>query len=118
MKDTERAKIMKKARDGGFGVIDCHSHPRATDDVCFSLSDRRGIEEFAAYARWKLDGKPYVATAWGASSVDAVLWHGEFTQPNPLGEIRVTGDRTQVVKPQRSWFRPARSVQRRPRHGR
>src|SRR5204862_2134353 len=79
MKDSERAKIMKLAREKNLCAIDCHSHPRADDDVWFSPSDVAGISEFAEYAKWKLDGKPFAAMVWGEESVDAVLWHGDFT---------------------------------------
>src|SRR5262245_24501650 len=74
MKDSERAKIMKLAREKSLCAIDCHSHPRAGDDVWFSPSDVAGISEFAQYAKWKLDGKPFAAMVWGEESVDAVLW--------------------------------------------
>src|SRR5262245_21120196 len=33
MKDSERAKIMKLARDKDLSVIDCHSHPFSGEDV-------------------------------------------------------------------------------------
>lgn len=118
MKDSERAKIMKQARDGNFAVVDCHSHPRATDDVWFSPSDRDGTAEFAAYARWKLDGKPYVATVWGRSSTDAVLWQGDFTQPQRVDAIRVVGERTRTILPRGSWFRAPRFPRGRTIHGR
>src|SRR5262245_19304129 len=50
MKDSERAKIMTLARRGDYAVIDCHSHPDSDGDVQFSISDRYGITDFAAYA--------------------------------------------------------------------
>ena len=43
MKDSERAKIMKLAREKNLCAIDCHSHPHASDDVWFSPSDVAGI---------------------------------------------------------------------------
>lgn len=33
MKDTERGKIMRLAREKNLCAIDCHSHPHADDDV-------------------------------------------------------------------------------------
>lgn len=51
LRDTERAKIMRIAREGGYGLIDCHSHPGSGDDVWFSPIDRSGISEFAAYVK-------------------------------------------------------------------
>src|ERR1700692_4189607 len=59
MKDSERAKIMKMARDRNLCAIDCHSHPHAAANVWFSPSDVAGINEFAQYAKWKLPGKPF-----------------------------------------------------------
>src|SRR5437660_4298106 len=47
MKDGERARIMKRARDSGFAVIECHSHPNSGNQVWFSPSDKLGIREFA-----------------------------------------------------------------------
>ena len=103
MKDQERGKIMKMARD--CGVVDCHSHPDSQDEIAFSPSDRKGITEFAAYAKWKLPGKPYVAMVWGESSVDAVVWHDSFEAPWQLGEVRVTSPtRTRVATPRGKWF--------------
>jgi len=104
MKDTERARIMKMARDRQMAIIDCHSHPRSDKYVRFSLSDRHGIEEFAAYARWKLDSKPYAATVWGESSVDGVMWHGDFSKPYPIDELWIVDkNETRVLFPENSW---------------
>lgn len=116
LKDTERAKIMKFARDGGYALIDCHSHPASDSDVTFSCSDRSGITEFAAYAKWKLDGKPYIAMVWGESSVDAVAWYGNFAAAMPVAEVRVAGDRPRVFVPRGTWHhRPRLSPRERSR---
>lgn len=105
MQDAERAKIMKMARDLDCGVIDCHSHPGSQDQVCFSLSDRAGITQFAAYAKWKLPGQPYAALVWGETSLDAVLWQADFRAPEPLDEVVVLdGSVSRVVRPRFSWF--------------
>jgi hypothetical protein len=113
MRDDERAKIMKLARDQGSGVIDCHSHPGSQGKVQFSPSDRTGISEFAAYAKWKLPGKPYAAMVWGETSLDAVLWQGEFQNPETVNEVIVPADPTsRVIRPRGSWFlEPIRSKQ-------
>lgn len=105
MRDSERAKIMKIARDTSSGVVDCHSHPGSQDRVHFSLSDRAGITEFSAYAKWKLPGQPYAAMVWGEASLDAVLWHGDFRAPQLVNEVIVLDDSTsRVVHPEGSWF--------------
>ncbi len=103
MKDEERAKIMKIARDKNFAVIDCHSHPGANDYVWFSPSDRRGIEEFAAYARWKLDGKPFAALVWGESSFDGVIWHSDFAKSHAIDALQIFGKNKKILLPQNTW---------------
>lgn len=105
MRDAERAKIMKMARDLNCGVIDCHSHPGSEDQVCFSPTDRAGIVEFSAYAKWKLPGQPYAAMVWGETSLDAVLWQGDFRGPQLVDEVVVLDSSTsRVIRPQFSWF--------------
>jgi homogentisate 1,2-dioxygenase len=105
MKDTERAKIMKIARDADFAVIDCHSHPGSGDDVWFSPSDQAGISDFALYVKWKLDGKPYAAMVWGESSLDAVAWHSNFAEVQQVDEVRIVGRSSQILTPRGTWFR-------------
>lgn len=107
MRDSERAKIMKLARDKSLAAIDCHSHPHSREDVWFSPSDIAGIKEFAQYARWKLNGRPFAAMVWGEQSVDAVVWQGAFLQAEPIHEIHL-GIPSCVLVPNRSWFKPAR----------
>lgn len=105
MRDTERARIMKMARDSASGVIDCHSHPGSQDRVYFSPSDRTGITEFSAYAKWKLPSQPYAAMVWGEASLDAVLWHDSFTTPSAVDEVVVLdSSASRIVRPRGSWF--------------
>jgi hypothetical protein len=111
MRDSERAKIMKLARDKGFATIDCHSHPRSGDDVWFSPSDIAGITEFSQYARWKLDAKPFAAIVWGERSLDAVLWEGDFTQVHAVDKVQISGSPS-VLIPNGSWFKPRRKTHR------
>lgn len=105
LKNSERAVIMKQARDGNFAAIECHSHPGSGKRVRFSPSDTTGIARFALYAKWKLDGKPYGAMVWGESSVDAVVWHGGFAQPMQVNEVRIVGPRMKVLIPRATWRR-------------
>ncbi len=104
MNDAERAKIMKKARDRGVAVVECHSHPGSEDAVCFSLSDQKGIAEFALYAKWKLDGKPYAAMVWGECSVDAVIWLSNFAEPHKVNEVCIIGKMAKILVPRNTWF--------------
>jgi len=104
MNDAERAKIMKIAKDTNLAVIDCHSHPGSDEDVGFSPSDKRGITEFAAYAKWKLDGKPFTAMVWGESSVDAVGWCDSFEKATKIDVVKILGDSARVLVPRGTWF--------------
>lgn len=112
MKDSERAKIMKLAREKDLCAIDCHSHPRASDDVWFSPSDIAGITEFAQYAKWKLGGKPFAAMVWGEESVDAVLWQEDFDGGQRVGAVKILGDPEQIITPTGSWFHAPRGKHR------
>jgi hypothetical protein len=112
MKDAERLKIMRMAVDRQCGIIDCHSHPGASDDVWFSPSDIAGITAFAQYAKWKLRGQVYVATVWGESSVDAVSWSGAFDGPTAIEAVEITGATLRRLVPTGSWFREPRAHRR------
>ena len=112
MKDTERAKIMQLARAKQLCAIDCHSHPHAEGDVWFSSSDVTGITEFADYAKWKLDGRPFAAIVWGETSVDAVVWSGDFAGPTTARDIRIDGVTPHILQPTNSWFQRSRGKHR------
>lgn len=112
MKDSERAKIMKLAREKNLCAIDCHSHPRACDDVWFSPSDVAGITEFAQYAKWKLGCKPFAAMVWGEQSVDAVVWQGEFTHAERVAQANILGSTNRILTPTGSWFRAPKGKHR------
>jgi len=104
MKDSERGKIMKLARDKNLCAIDCHSHPDSGEDVWFSPSDVAGITEFAQYANWKLSGKPFAALVWGEDSIDGVVWRDAFERALPLAEVQFVGAATKTLIPTGSWF--------------
>jgi hypothetical protein len=104
MKDTERAKIMNLARKDQFAVIDCHSHPGSNGAVAFSPSDRNGITDFALYAKWKLADKPFSAVVWGETSLDAVVWYGDFQKAQPVDMIQILDKDVRSLKPNGSWF--------------
>ncbi len=104
MTDEERAKILKMARDRNAAIIDCHSHPHSQEAVWFSPSDVAGITQFAQYAKWKLKGRPFAALVFGETSIDGVVWQGDFTSAEPLGALSVIGQAR--LTPTGSWFRP------------
>ena len=112
MKDRERSNIMRTAVQRGSAIVDCHSHPGAADDVWFSPSDITGIRAFAQYAKWKLRGKPYIASVWGERSVDAVVWQENYQAPTLITEVRIVGDKTRSLVPTGSWLREPRAAHR------
>jgi hypothetical protein len=112
MSDAERGKILKMARDKRLALIDCHSHPHSNSDVWFSPSDVAGITEFAAYVKWKLNGKPFAAIVWGEQSMDSVMWSGDFAVASALDGLRVVGGEATNLKPTGSWFRRAKGKNR------
>ena len=112
MSNVERARAMSVARHGGWAIVDCHSHPGAGSDVWFSPSDIAGITNYAQYARWKLDRRPYVATVWGESSVDAVCWYGDFSECHPVESVQIAGPHKSQMRPQNSWFKEPRAYRR------
>jgi len=117
MKDEERAKLMKHARDGNFAVIDCHSHPGSGGDVRFSPSDERGMQEFAIYAKWKLDGKPYAAMVWGESSADAFMWVEDFSQAHQVDEVNIIGSPMKLLTPRSRSPQGSKALQKRKPYG-
>lgn len=118
MKDAMRAKIMQQARSRDLAVVDCHSHPGSGKAVEFSPSDRSGIEDFAAYAKWKLHGKPFAAIVWGEASVDAVMFCEDFAKPRRVDEVQITNHRSDIWVPRNTWFPRRRFFWSRRSHGR
>lgn len=103
LKDDERAKIMKLARDKKYALIDCHSHINLEKQVSFSPSDKIGITEFSSYVKWKLDGRPYVAIALNETSSDAVGWQGNYSKPCRIDEIRIVRSNQSTMIPRYTW---------------
>lgn len=86
--------VVNTAVRSGEALIEAHNHggtrPR------FSLTDRRGLPEFAAYVLDSLPDRPYGATVWG----DAAVYGEFFGQDGATGSVRsitVAGDRLQQL---------------------
>jgi hypothetical protein len=118
LKDEERAKVMKLARNKSCGIIDCHSHIGLSEEVSFSPSDVAGIREFSGYVKWKLDGKPYAALVFSEQTVDAVCWYGDFKDPHRIDKIHVLGKSPEVITPRATWFEKPKFFKKESDHGR
>lgn len=105
MKDEERALIMRFARDGGYCVIDCHSHPSSDHHVAFSPSDHQGITDFSRYANWKLGGKPFGALVWGRRSLDGVMWNETPPHPATIDAVHIASPSPHILIPRNTWSR-------------
>jgi hypothetical protein len=89
LKDTEKVRIMKMARQLDCHLIECHSHRHSSGPARFSPSDISGLDEFVEYVRWKLPGKKYGALVWTESSVYGQVWNGGQASPTDVSEVRI-----------------------------
>jgi proteasome lid subunit RPN8/RPN11 len=103
MADSERAEVMRRARQAGLALVDCHSHPGAGRRARFSPSDIDGITDFAPYVHWKLDRRPYVAMVWAERGIDGVVWRAGSDRPGLLRGVEIVGARRRWIPCARSW---------------
>jgi len=96
MKDEIKSGIILAARKRGLAIIDCHSHPFATDDVFFSPTDRKGIAEFSRYVKWKNNNKPFCALVFGKNSFDGVGWYGDYNSPCIIEDFNIEGSQANL----------------------
>lgn len=86
--EKEKVKIMLKARENNYDLIECHSH-RMSGVAEFSHSDVHGLDEFVRYVWWKLPGRIYGAIVWTHNDVVGQVWLPNKSVPFPLREIRI-----------------------------
>lgn len=90
--DETRAAVIKQAHDLEAALIEFHSHP-GQSQAAFSPSDMDGFAEFVPHVRWRLQRRPYAAVVLAKRSFDALVWHGEGSDPKPLTAVVVDGQR-------------------------
>ncbi|WP_296337464.1 Mov34/MPN/PAD-1 family protein [Reyranella sp.] len=86
LKDTTRARLIKRAHDLGASLVEMHSHPGART-AAFSLADRVGLQETVPHMWWRLRSRPYVAIVVARNCFDALVWLDDPKIPLPLGGI-------------------------------
>lgn len=86
LRDTTRAKIIKKAHELGASLIECHSHPSQVN-ACFSWSDLHGFDACVPNFMWRLKERPYAAVVLARHSFDGLVWSGAGERCVPLREI-------------------------------
>jgi proteasome lid subunit RPN8/RPN11 len=73
LNDASRARLFKAAHEGGFSLVECHSHPGPWP-AGFSETDVNGFGEFVPHVWWRLKGRPYAAIVVASDTFDAIAW--------------------------------------------
>lgn len=100
LKETTRARLIKRAHDLKASMIELHSHIGPYPAV-FSLSDRCGLKETVPHMWWRLSYRPYAAVVVTCESFDALVWVRNPHSPAPLDEL-VAGER--ILRPTNNSF--------------
>ncbi len=89
LRDSTRARVIKRAHDLAATLVELHSHPFPYPAE-FSPTDRSGLDEVVPHVRWRLRGRPYVAIVAAPDSFDALVWRGpNDARPETLAGLRV-----------------------------
>src|ERR1700747_1814788 len=86
LKDSVRARLIKRAHDNQACLIEMHSHP-GDAAAAFSLSDFSGLQETVPHMLWRLKGQPYAAIVVANSSFDALAWYPDASRPVKLDGV-------------------------------
>ena len=78
--------LERRAKDKGWSVIYCHSHPRECQPV-FSSVDDNTEQQFGAYMSYRSPGVPHISLLIGTGGIDArVMTTGEKIRVVEVGE--------------------------------
>jgi molybdopterin/thiamine biosynthesis adenylyltransferase len=86
-----RKRILIECLEGGFSLIDCHSHPFSYQDVYFSNLDDRNDLENSAYFSEKIPNAHYISMVFGRNTFRARLFDKEQRKMTPIEEFIITG---------------------------
>lgn len=90
--DEGLATVIKWAWDLSAVPVEAHSHRITEFEAGFSPSDFWGFDETVPHVRWRLQGAPYVALVFSPSGFDGLVWTGDDSDAEPLGQLRVDGE--------------------------
>lgn len=86
LKDIVRAKMIKRAHNKNFILVEVHSH--IEQEVAeFSPTDWIGFKDFVPHIIWRLKGKPYIAMVFTATGFDGLIWFKDKKRPIVLNKI-------------------------------
>ena len=71
--DEARQRIIVTAHEGGFGVVEFHTHPFPLPAE-FSYADFSGLQNAVPHMLWRLKRRAYGAIVIGPSDFDGLLW--------------------------------------------
>lgn len=78
--------LERRARDKGWSIIYCHSHPSQLQPA-FSFVDDNAEQQIGAYMSFRSPGVPHISLLIGAGSIDArVMSTGEKVRVVEVGE--------------------------------
>ena len=90
--ENAQSRIIKRACDTGFSLVEVHSHPLTKKGTAFSSYDLQGLSEFVRYVWWRLKRRPYLALVFGQTDYDALVWRRSPSYPERLDGIIVGND--------------------------
>lgn len=102
LRDRVKSNVISKAWQGGYSVIEAHSHRGEHSRARFSGSDMAGFAEFVPHIRWRLQGRTYGALVFTNKEFDALVWANSRTDPSPVEAIVVSNE---IFRPTNSTIR-------------
>lgn len=95
LRDSARARVIKRAHDLGASLIEIHSHTGGLP-AAFSASDFAGLRDTVPNILWRLKGRPYIAMVAAQSGFDALVWLRTADEAEPLSGVVSEG---RMLKP-------------------
>ena len=90
LEHQELLRIINKALQNKWCIIDVHSHPFSVKDVRFSKLDYTSIKECSEYFQNIIPGFPYGSIVLGTKSADGIFWNGKIFSAFDI--IQIHGD--------------------------
>lgn len=91
LRDTTRARVIKRANDLRTSLVEVHSHPGGLP-AAFSASDLSGLRDTVRLMWWRLKKRPYAAIVVAQRGFDALVWLESPDKAQALTGL-IAGDR-------------------------
>jgi hypothetical protein len=90
LSDSGRVAVLAWASQGGFTLIEVHTHGRWFP-ACFSQTDLRGLADWVPHVMWRLGGRPYAALVVAGDTLDALVWDSKDAAPATAAVVERSG---------------------------